>query len=475
MQGVRTTHPDYDALAPRWVRARDIIAGEAAMQAARERYLPALKDEELCDYDARLKRSDFFNATWRTIDALTGMAFRKPPQATVPPGADYLDDITLSGVTLDGFARECCEEILSVGRVGVLVDYPAQTNDGPSLTVAAAQALGMRPTLQIYAAEAIRNWRFERVNNAWALTQVVLGESEAVATDEFTRKPEARYRVLDLEGGQYRQRIFKVEEDRDILLSEVYPLMNGAPLSFIPFLICGPQGKGDGIDLPPLIDLIDKNVAHYQVNSDYRHALHTTALPTLFIAGLQVNDGDKIRIGGSSAIVAPDPNAKGEFIEYKGLGLKPISDALTRLETQMALLGARMIADETNHKVETLGATQIKRQGENSVLSKIVLGLSETLERALEIFSQWAGAAGVVEYHINRDFAPAAMDGRELMALVAAVQAGALSDREFFDLMQRGDVVDPATTFEQHQEEIRSQPSTIAAPAAPMPDNKAAA
>jgi hypothetical protein len=108
----------------------------------------------------------------------------------------------------------------------------------------------------------------------------------------------------------------------------------------------------------------------------------------------------------------------------------------------MALLGARMIADETKQAVETLGATQIKRQGENSVLAKIVQSVSEALEWALTVFAQWDGASGTVKYQINRDFMPAPMDGRELMALVSAVQAGALSDREFFDLMQRGDVVD---------------------------------
>src|SRR3954470_2976554 len=99
MAGVKTTHCDYDKFAPKWKRTRDCIAGQDAMHTAAEAYLPKLKDEDAKDYDARRKRSDFFNATWRTIDALGGMAFRKPPTVDVPKGIEpYLDDVTMSGM-----------------------------------------------------------------------------------------------------------------------------------------------------------------------------------------------------------------------------------------------------------------------------------------------------------------------------------------------------------------------------------------
>src|SRR5438270_12217654 len=114
MAGVRSTHPQYDAFAPLWQRTRDVIAGEATMHAARERYLPKLKEEQQDDYDARVKRSDFWNGSRRTIEALNGMAFRKPPQVQVPKAIEpHLADITMSGVTMEGFAKEACQEILT--------------------------------------------------------------------------------------------------------------------------------------------------------------------------------------------------------------------------------------------------------------------------------------------------------------------------------------------------------------------------
>jgi hypothetical protein len=465
MVGVRTTHKDYDAFAPKWKRVRDCIAGQDAMHAAAELYLPRLKNEADDAYRARVLRSDFFNGTWRTIDAMVGMAFRKPPTVDVPKAIKrYLDDINMAGLPMEGLAKECVEEVLGPGRVGILVDYPQAPANVSAITVAAAQSLGLRPTLQLYTTESIRNWKCTRIANAWVLSMVVLREVAMIAEDEFTDKVEDRYRVLDLgdDGKTYRQRVFKIEKEKDELLSETVPLMNGKPLDFIPFAICGASGKSDAIDEPPLIDLVDKNVAHYQVNADYRHGLHFTGLPTPYVAGYQPSeDAPKLYIGSQSAWVFPDPQAKVGYLEFQGQGLGALESALARIETQMALLGIRMIADETKQGVETLGATQIKRQGENSILSKTVQGVSQALEWALGVFAEWAGAAGEVAYQLNRDFMPVMMDGRELLALVGAVQAGVLSKQEFYELMQRGDVIDGEKSYELHQEEIASEGPTM--------------
>ena len=466
-RGVRSTHADYDRFAPKWKRVRDVIAGQDAMHTAATAYLPKLKDEEPSDYDARRKRSDFFNGTWRTIDALSGMAFRKAPTVEVPAAIEpYLDDITLSSMPMESFAREVVEEVLGPGRYGILIDHPPASNVTP-LTVDAAQRLGLRPTLQLYPAESIRNWKFERRNNAWTLTRVVLGESAEVEKDEFTVEVEERYRVLDLggDGGTYRQRVFKVEKEKDVLIEEIVPLMNGAPLDFIPFMIGGAGGRGDQIDEPPLIDLVDKNIAHYQVNADYRHGLHFTGLPTPVVCGYQPEDNaPKLYIGSQAAWVFPDPQAKAEFLEFEGTGLQAIEKALDRLERQMAMLGARMIADE-GKQAETLGATQIKRAGENSVLAKIVKGVSEALEWALGVFAYWAGAGGEITYQISREFLPAMMDAQTLNSLLAMRLANELSSEELFELLQRGDVIDGEKTHEEHKEQLDAEPMPMPKPA----------
>jgi hypothetical protein len=456
---VKQTHPDYDRMAPLWERCRDIVRGQSTLHAKGKKYLPKLKGEDDEEHKARISRSDLFNGTWRTISGLVGMAFRKEAERTLPGVLDgYARDITMSGVNLDALAEQIVEEVLEVGRIGLMVDHPEMPENVTAITRDNAERMGLRPFLSIYPAESIRNWRFTRIANMWQLSRVVLGENAEIPEDEFSSKVEERFRVLDIdEKGFYRQRVFKVEDGKDILLQgPIYPRVNGAPMTSIPFAIIGRSGKGDAIDEPPLIDLVDANFAHYQLNSDYRHGLHFTALPTLFLAGIQEDPASPFYIGGSAAITSAHPDAKGMFIEYTGQGLGAISTALKELEQRMAILGARMIADETR-QAETLGATQIKRAGENSILARIVIAASEAIEWALGVMAMWPGVSGEIVYKINREFSPIGMASSDLIAYMSAVQQGLMSEAEFYTLLQRGDVIDGQKDFETHQEEIGQQ------------------
>lgn len=465
-KGVRTTHPTYDALAPKWQRCSDVVDGQDELHKGRERYLPKLKDEDEAGYSARLKRSDFYNATWRTIAGLAGMAFRKPPTVTLPTALDaYLADIDMAGFSLDEMAKSLVEDALEYGAFGLMVDHPPMPENVTAMTKADSERLGMRPLIRYYEIESVINWRYVRRNNRTVLGLVVLKEEAQIEGDEFSQDTEDRYRVLDLggEGGTYRQRVFRINnKGEDEQVEEIVPLMNNVPLSEIPFRICGDLSE------PPLIDLVDANLAHYQVNSDYRHGLHFTGLPTAVVSGYSPNDGEKLYIGSTEAWVFPDPNAKASYLEFTGQGLSELREELRSLEQRMAVLGARMIADEAK-QVETLGATQIKRSGENSILSSLVQEVSASIEWALGLFAQWVGQAGEVVYQINRDYNPALLDAQQLTALVSAVQAGEMSSQSLFDLLQRGDLIDPGVTYEEERARIDMQ-----TPARPAPRSVAA-
>jgi hypothetical protein len=92
--------------------------------------------------------------------------------------------------------------------------------------------------------------------------------------------------VLDLDGGRYRVCVFADGahgKDGDVLLSEVYPLMNGKPLDFIPFTFLSTDDNTAEVDEPPLIDLVNVNLSHYRTCADLEHGAHFTGLPTPYI------------------------------------------------------------------------------------------------------------------------------------------------------------------------------------------------
>ena len=81
---VNSTHPDYDASTVEWSRARDVLAGEDAVKAAGEKYLPRLDsqtDEEFAAYKAR---ASFFGVTGHTLDGYLDLIFRRAPVTALP-------------------------------------------------------------------------------------------------------------------------------------------------------------------------------------------------------------------------------------------------------------------------------------------------------------------------------------------------------------------------------------------------------
>ena len=70
---VNSRHPDYDLNLPGWLRARDIMAGEDAVKAGGEQYVPRLDSQTHAEYQDYKARASFFNASARTADGFVGL------------------------------------------------------------------------------------------------------------------------------------------------------------------------------------------------------------------------------------------------------------------------------------------------------------------------------------------------------------------------------------------------------------------
>lgn len=458
---VDTQHRQFSQYLPKWQRMRDCSDGQDAIYARGALYLERLEEETDSQYRARQKRAGFYNATWRTLGGLLGMMFRKAPTKVLPAGLDaYEPDIDMAGTSLETLARRIALEVLTVGRVGIMVDHPSVHGATP-ITVKAAEELGLRPLITTYRAESIVNWRYRRVHNRWVLALVVLKEMVSEPVDEFADEEIEQYRVLDLdEADQYRQRVFRRAKGKTgdwIVTQEFWPLMRGQKLAYVPFAILGTDGIDSELDEPPLIDLADANITHYMVRADRRHGLHYACVPTLMISGLTLQEGQSIYVGSTKAIIAPNAEANGSYIEPNGNALPEVRNELTDIKEEMAVLGARMLFAE-KRAVEAAETAAIHRTGENSVLAALATAVSEGLEWALGVFRDWAGASGEVVYQLNRDYNPAALDAALITAYLKAVQAGEMSSQTFYEQLQRADVADAERTYEEERELIDAKP-----------------
>jgi hypothetical protein len=184
---------------PEWSRARDVLAGEDAIKAAKEKYLPKLDSQSDEDYDAYLMRASFFGATARTLEEFLDLIFRRAPSVSAGGSEKvkaFVSDCDLWGMDLVRYARRVVGEVLSVGRCGSLVCWaPSGAPSGeatpsggalPSPGGSGATGDG-RPFVSLWRAEDIINWKVERVGQRVVLVEVVLRDA-------------GRVRVLKLNG-----------------------------------------------------------------------------------------------------------------------------------------------------------------------------------------------------------------------------------------------------------------------------------
>jgi hypothetical protein len=470
---VKYQHPDYDNMITKWERCTDVCAGQDAVHKAADRYLPRLTEQTDTEYKAYRDRTPFYNATWRTIVGLQGMLFRKPPRVDTPESmAELIANVDQAGTPLHMLALEVTEIALKMGRLGIFVDFPIVPAGATG-----ADRKRFNPTMKIYTALSIINWKTKTVDNVTKLSMVVLKECVDVPKDEFEDKEEIHYRVLDfmpLEGTDgvvkdvYRVRVFKVEmkegKEEDVLISTAFPQIEGETLDELPFYFIGVDDISWKVDEPPLIDLVDMNLSHYRTTADYEHGCHFTGLPTPVISGYvaETNEEGKAKdtfcIGSMTAWVFPRPEAKASYLEFTGQGLGALEKNLTKKENYMAVIGARMLEAQSS-KVESADTAAIHHGGEQSMLSSVAQAVSMGIEKVLKIFCRFAGApTDKVKFELNRDFFPIPMDALTLTAIIAGWQNQAYSYETMFENLRKGEIVPVDADAEKEQKAIKANP-----------------
>lgn len=476
--GNLTTHELYDFNIQEWCKNQDAANGQKSIKLSfySESYLPRLRGHLSATdgntlYDIYVRYANWFNATGRTVDGLKGLVFRKNPVIEIPEEMDSItDDVNIKGQDLYSFTKEILEQVIIKNRVGILVDFPAIDSEG--LTQAEFEELGARPYLSKYYAENILNWRQNRINNKYKTTFVLLREYEyQEGTDEFDNDKIIRLRILDFdEDGYYRQRVYEQEEVVDtgktsmntigwILKDTFLPVINGKRLDYIPFIPLSDKGFTWDIFPSVINDLADINISHYRNSASYENGLLLTGNPTPCFADYRGSNGggeDEILLGSSIALTF-GPSGKWGFLSLDGNGLVELRTAMRDKESQMALLGARIISPEKK-AAETAETASIHRQGENSLLADVAGSVSTGMTKAIKIMAKWMNIPEEkikeIKFELNTDYVPAEISQQKLVALMQLWQQGRLSDVGLFEQLKKGEIVRGDMTFDEYKEEL---------------------
>lgn len=449
-------HADYAQRTVQWTKIRDVIDGEDKVKDQGQTYLPqpsGMGDPNL--YSAYKTRSSFYPVAERTMRGLSGMVFRHQPILEITERMEPMREaLTTDGYSFEVLAEEVTREVLTIGRYGILVDFPIYNASSAVL-----------PHFATYFAEDIINWEQQFVLGKKVLTRVVLRDDidntfgeDAVVYLELILNSAGLYevrrwesQVIDLKGsnGVGTTRNF-------VVTSVVVPLVNGAPLNRIPFVFINTYDMRPELEKPPFLDLVNVNLAHYRNSADYEHALYLTAQPTPWIAG-QVDAANRPKSIGSGTIWLLPEDAQVGYLEFSGAGVKSQREAMQDKEGRMAALGARMIKDMSSSQ-ETAETARLRGRGETSLLTNAVNMTTQGLRKAFRIAAEWVGSnPDDVDVRLNRDFIETRLSPEEIGALVKAWQGAAISRTTMHENLQKGEIIPPDRTMEDEKDMIEEE------------------
>jgi hypothetical protein len=406
--------------------------GERQIKELKTYYLPQQPGMDDAEYDDFLSRATYFNFSSRTVNSMSGSIFRRQPlvEGFTEALKLKLQTIAKDATDFDTFSSGACEEVVKLGRYGVLVDLPPAVTTSP------------RPYLCGYTAENILDWDEGTLDSGdTAAVRIILRETNDgrnFATD--ARQSYVRYRELVLlpnpQTGklEYCQFVYSAV-NADATLDEkfrgpaIVPLMKGEPLNFIPFQLFGPHLSSWSVEKPPLDDIAMLNLSHYRSYASLEHGRFYVGFP-VYTAEEPTGGGTiDYKVGPSRVWIMP-PGGTARILEMNGQGLKFLENALTQKEMQAVSIGSKMLG--AGGPTPAKGADQLilEERNEQSVLLKITRQMDKGFTNVLRWWAQWAGASvdevKKIQITFNKDFLFDAAGAREFRAIHAMYKDGVL-------------------------------------------------
>ena len=459
---VETQNPEYNEYVDEWMKVHDCCMGQRAIKEAKDRYLRPMQGVSIGErrYINYLDRAVFVNFTGRTKEGLTGAIFRKPPEIDIPEDLDYLlTNADGSGESLVSLTKNVCSEIIAKGRHALLVDFPEV---GEGITLEQQQMLQPRASINRYTAENFINWNVGVIGGRKILTLAVLCEPYDANVDEFEYDVQKQYRVLRLKDGVYTQQVYRDDEP---ITKEFSPKKaDGSTFDYIPLFMVGSENNDASVDVPPLADIANINIAHYRNSADleenaFLHGQQTIAVTSsMSLAQFQEANPNGITVGAMA----------GHFLGESGAitSIQASENQLTdrlmqRKEEQMRKLGARMVEDTA---AKTATQSRIDATGESSILSTIADNVSEAIATCIRWCGEFMGVdTEEMTFTLNKKFFDDDANPQLLMAAIQLNDRGIIGKSDLQDMARRQSIVKQDRTNDEIDDEVEVEPIPLTA------------
>jgi hypothetical protein len=189
--------------------------------------------------------------------------------------------------------------------------------------------------------------------------------------------------------------------------------------------------------LPPLLDIANLNLTHYQRQADLIHALHIAAMPTLVLEGWDDTTGTATM--GVNYAIAMQPGNKAYYVQADATSFNAQMEELKSLEGQMSSLGVTKLFGQ-KFVAESAEAKRIDQAQSNSVLSIISQELESALNQAFAFASRYVGIEPPT-VRIDRDFDYYRLIGQDVSVIAQLNENGKISNETMLEILRRGEIL----------------------------------
>ena len=404
---------------PHWGLIETLLGGTYKIRKGHRKFLPQEPRELDEAYDNRLQRSVLAPYYVRLERMLAGMLTRKPVRLDDVSDVirEQLFDVDLQGNDLQTWLFQASRISIRYGHVGVLVDAPASGENG-------------RPYWVSYTPRDILGWRSELKDGKQELTQLRLQEKIVVPDGLYGEKQVEQVRVLTPGAFEIHQKDqqgdFKVVDEGRTSLSE------------IPFSVAYSNRMGVLESIPPLADIAELNLQHYQVQSDLSNQLHISAVPMLAIFGFP-QSAEEISAGPGEALALPE-GASAQYIEPAGNSYDAQFRRLEQIASQInelglaAVLGSKLVG-------ETAEAKRIDRSQGDSTMMVVAQQMQDMIDNCLRFHAEYMQEPNAGSSLVNRDFMGTRLEPLEIQALLQLYTAGTITQETLLLQLEAGEVL----------------------------------
>jgi hypothetical protein len=404
---------------PHWELLEALQLGTFGVRKKHRRYLPQEPREQDLSYDARLQRSVCSPYLIRIERMLAGMLTRKPVRLddVTDQIREQLFDVDLQGNDLQSWLYSTSRICLRYGHVGVLVDAPKSGDNG-------------RPYWITYSPKDIIGWRQELTDGQQKLTQLRLFEKVLIPDGLYGEKQVEQVRVLT--PGAFE--IFQKDQKGDFRVVDE----GTTSLSEIPFSVAYSNRTGVLESFPPLADIAELNLQHYQVQSDLGNQLHISAVPMLALFGFP-QSAEEISAGPGEAFALP-ADARAEYVEPAGNSYDAQFRRLDQIVSQInelglaAVMGAKLSA-------ETAESKRIDRSQGDSTMMVVAQQMQDMIDNCLRFHADYLQESQAGSSLVNRDFMGARLEPQEIQALLQLYTAGTVTQETLLLQLEAGEVL----------------------------------